>query len=53
VPMDDVAARSETLPRFMRPSWIARVAEIPRDAGAGKVQRRRLDPDLVEEWIPC
>jgi carnitine-CoA ligase len=53
VPMDAVAARSETLPRFMRPSWIARVAEIPRDAGAGKIQRRRLDPDLVEEWIPC
>jgi acyl-CoA synthetase (AMP-forming)/AMP-acid ligase II len=53
VPVAEVVARAETLPRFMRPSWIARVSEIPRDAGAGKVQRRRLDLDAVEEWIPC
>jgi acyl-CoA synthetase (AMP-forming)/AMP-acid ligase II len=53
VPLDEVAARSQTLPRFMRPTWVARVREIPRDAGAGKVQRRRLDPDAVEEWVRC
>lgn len=53
VPVEAIAERAETLPRFMRPSWVARVAEIPRDAGAGKVQRRRIDLDAVEEWVRC
>jgi acyl-CoA synthetase (AMP-forming)/AMP-acid ligase II len=53
VPMDQVAACSETLPKFMRPVAVARVAAIPRDAGAGKVQRNRLLPEDVLEWFPC
>jgi crotonobetaine/carnitine-CoA ligase len=40
---------SATLPRFMRPSAVARMASIPRDAAVGKVQRRLLDvADAVE-----
>ena len=53
VPMDRIAACSETLPKFMRPVAVARVATIPRDAGAGKVQRNRLVPEDVIEWLPC
>jgi hypothetical protein len=36
----------------MRPVAVAQVARIPRDAAAGKVQRRLL-PDLeVAAWLP-
>jgi carnitine-CoA ligase len=53
VPTDEVRERAGDLPGFMRPSAIARVPTIPRDAGAGKVQRRRLDEGDVIEWVPC
>lgn len=53
VPMDELAACAETLPKFMRPVAVARVAVIPRDAGAGKVQRNRLVPEDVLEWFAC
>jgi carnitine-CoA ligase len=35
----------------MRPVAVARVAELPRDAAAGKVQRRLLDERPALEWI--
>ena len=53
VPAEEVRAHSASLPGFMRPTAIARVEAIPRDAGAGKVQRRNLDEDAVIEWVPC
>ncbi|MCE0767806.1 AMP-binding protein [Pseudonocardia kujensis] len=44
-------ARIVELPGFMRPTAVARVDALPRDAAAGKVQRRRLDETAVLEWI--
>lgn len=52
VPADQLAAAIGDLPPFMRPVAVAQVARIPRDAAAGKVQRRLL-PDLeVSAWLP-
>ena len=42
IPTDAIRAASEELPAFMRPSEVARVADIPRDSGVGKVRRRLL-----------
>ena len=43
-------AVEEDLPRFMRPAAFAEVAALPRDAGLGKVQRRRLSEVPVVRW---
>ena len=43
LPLDELRARIAELPAFMRPAAVARVAALPRDAAAGKVQRRLLD----------
>jgi crotonobetaine/carnitine-CoA ligase len=52
VPTGALAAAISELPPFMRPVAVAQVARIPRDAAAGKVQRRLL-PDLeVAAWLP-
>lgn len=51
VPTDAVRAVAADLPPFMRPASVARVAELPRDAAAGKVQRRRLTDVPVLEWV--
>ena len=51
VPREAVRAVGATLPAFMRPAAVARVAELPRDAAAGKVQRRRLVDVPVLEWV--
>lgn len=53
IPRPEVAARTASLPSFMRPTAIARVASIPRDGGAGKVRRRHLTEHAVIEWVPC
>lgn len=53
LPMTEIARCAEGLPPFMRPAYVARVSEIPRDAGAGKVRRRRLDPAAAIELLPC
>jgi carnitine-CoA ligase len=50
-PLAELRARIAELPPFMRPVAVARVAALPRDAGAGKVQRRLLTADRVLEWI--
>jgi crotonobetaine/carnitine-CoA ligase len=42
VPLDDIRTVAATLPGFMRPACVVRVAEIPRDSGVGKVRRRQL-----------
>ena len=42
IPTDAIRAASAELPAFMRPSEVARVADIPRDSGVGKVRRRLL-----------
>ena len=38
------------LPAFMRPSHVAQIGAIPRDAAAGKVQRRLLHEQEVLSW---
>lgn len=42
IPTDAILATSAGLPSFMRPSAVARVGDIPRDSGVGKVRRRLL-----------
>ncbi len=51
VPVDALRARVAALPAFMRPVAVARVAALPRDAAAGKVQRRLLGETPVLEWV--
>jgi crotonobetaine/carnitine-CoA ligase len=51
IPVDGVAGVRATLPRFMQPARVARVTEIPRDAGVGKVRRRLLDESRALEVI--
>ncbi|GIJ56312.1 AMP-binding protein [Virgisporangium aurantiacum] len=50
VPVDAIRAVAATLPGFMRPARVAQVRAIPRDAAAGKVQRRLLDGQEVLSW---
>ena len=42
IPTDAILATSADLPSFMRPSEVARVGDIPRDSGVGKVRRKLL-----------
>jgi acyl-CoA synthetase (AMP-forming)/AMP-acid ligase II len=51
VPLDELRAVAATLPPFMRPSCIVRVAEIPRDSGVGKVRRRQLSTVATLEVV--
>lgn len=51
LPLDELRARVAELPAFMRPSAVALVADLPRDAAAGKVQRRLLGEHPVREWV--
>ena len=51
LPLDELRSRVAELPAFMRPSAVALVSDLPRDAAAGKVQRRRLAEHPVREWI--
>jgi carnitine-CoA ligase len=50
LPLDDLKRRIAELPAFMRPAAVARVAAVPRDAAAGKVQRRLLIEQPVLGW---
>jgi acyl-CoA synthetase (AMP-forming)/AMP-acid ligase II len=50
VPVDAIRSVALELPAFMRPSHIAQVKAIPRDAAAGKVQRRLLHDQEVLSW---
>ena len=50
LPLDDLKQRVAGLPPFMRPAAVAQVAALPRDAAAGKVQRRRLTEQPVLNW---
>ena len=43
MPVDAIRTVSADLPAFMRPTWVARMAALPRDTGVGKVRRRLLD----------
>jgi crotonobetaine/carnitine-CoA ligase len=51
LPLDQLRTRIAELPAFMRPVAVARVAGLPRDAAAGKVQRRRLADRPVLDWV--
>jgi acyl-CoA synthetase (AMP-forming)/AMP-acid ligase II len=50
IPALEIYAAVSDLPKYMQPVAIARVESIPRDAAAGKVQRRRLPDQEVLEW---
>lgn len=52
VPADRIATSVNELPAFMRPKFVAQVDAIPRDAAAGKVQRRLLPEQEVRQWLP-
>jgi carnitine-CoA ligase len=51
LPIDQLRSRIAELPAFMRPVAVARVAALPRDAAAGKVQRRLLAERPVLDWV--
>jgi crotonobetaine/carnitine-CoA ligase len=50
LPLEALRQRIASLPAFMRPVAVARVAALPRDAAAGKVQRRLLGEQPVLDW---
>jgi carnitine-CoA ligase len=50
LPVDVLKQRIAELPSFMRPAAVAQVAALPRDAAAGKVQRRLLIEQPVLSW---
>jgi carnitine-CoA ligase len=51
IPRAAIAAVCDTLPPFMCPRAVARVAEIARDTGVGKIRRRDLSLDgATEIW---
>ena len=52
IPSTQILSAVADLPKFMQPVAIARVATIPRDAAAGKIQRRLLPDQEVLEWLP-
>lgn len=47
IDLEELRRTCSQLPAFMRPAFLIRVGEIPRDVGVGKVRRRQL-ADLVE-----
>lgn len=49
--VDELRSKIAALPVFMRPVVLACIDEIPRDAAAGKAQRRLLDQVPVRRWI--
>jgi crotonobetaine/carnitine-CoA ligase len=51
VPLEAIRAMAGGLPRFMRPTWVARIATMPRDTGVGKVRRRLLDDTDALELV--
>ena len=51
LPLDQLRQRIADLPAFMRPVAVARVCALPRDAAAGKVQRRLLGEQPVLDWV--
>jgi crotonobetaine/carnitine-CoA ligase len=51
LPLEQLRRRIADLPAFMRPVAVARVGALPRDAAAGKVQRRLLAEQPVLDWV--
>jgi crotonobetaine/carnitine-CoA ligase len=51
VPVAAIKSAISELPAFMRPLAVARVETLPRDAAAGKLQRRLLSDTPVLEWL--
>jgi crotonobetaine/carnitine-CoA ligase len=51
LPVEQLRSRIAELPAFMRPVAVARVAALPRDAAAGKIQRRLLTEHPVLDWV--
>jgi carnitine-CoA ligase len=51
LPLDQLRRQIAGLPAFMRPVAVARVGALPRDAAAGKVQRRLLSDQPILEWV--
>jgi carnitine-CoA ligase len=51
LPLEQLRSKIAELPAFMRPVAVARVGALPRDAAAGKVQRRLLAEQPVLDWV--
>lgn len=51
LPIDDLRRTAQTLPGFMRPRTVVRVAALPRDTGVGKLRRRELAESPVLDDI--
>jgi acyl-CoA synthetase (AMP-forming)/AMP-acid ligase II len=51
LPLAALRAAIAGLPSFMRPSAVALVEALPRDAAAGKVQRRLLADHPTRAWV--
>jgi crotonobetaine/carnitine-CoA ligase len=51
LPLEQLRSSIAELPTFMRPVAVARVGALPRDAAAGKVQRRLLGEHPVLDWV--
>lgn len=51
LPLEALRQRIASLPAFMRPVAVARVGALPRDAAAGKVQRRLLGEQPILDWV--
>ena len=49
--LNELARKALTLPSFMRPEAVVRLAEMPRGAGVGKILRRLLDTVTPLETI--
>ncbi|GAA1015105.1 ATP-dependent acyl-CoA ligase [Acrocarpospora pleiomorpha] len=52
IPLAALRQASAELPAFMRPRAVIRTARLPRDAAAGKVQRRLLGEQPILEEVP-
>jgi acyl-coenzyme A synthetase/AMP-(fatty) acid ligase len=50
LPLEEIKQRVVELPAFMRPAAVVQIAALPRDAAAGKVQRRLLTEQPVLSW---
>ena len=50
IPLTEISVAIAVLPAFMRPVAVAQIRRMPRDAAAGKVQRRLLTEQEVVAW---
>ena len=49
LPRAKLRQKAKTLPRFMQPAVVVRIASMPRTSGIGKISRRDLEEMTVYE----